>query len=68
MEELSGKMRAGHWIIMHDGEYYCDRCNCESPNNEKWDYCPNCGAIMVKPARNDILAKRFGIPMERILK
>jgi len=43
----------GHWIttrtFMHDGEYYCDKCKCESPNNEKWDYCPNCGARMVDP-------------------
>ena len=37
----------GHWIttrtFMHDGEYYCDKCKCDSTNNEKWDYCPNCG-------------------------
>lgn len=43
--------KIGHWIttrtFMHDGEYYCDRCKCESPNNEKWDYCPNCGRRMV---------------------
>ena len=40
--------KIGHWIttrtIMHDGEYYCDRCKCDAPNNKKWDYCPNCGA------------------------
>lgn len=42
--------RKGHWIttrtFMHDGEFYCDRCQCEAPKNEKWDYCPNCGADM----------------------
>lgn len=42
--------KIGHWIttrtFMHDGEYYCDKCKCDSPNNEKWDYCPNCGAKM----------------------
>ena len=42
----------GHWIttrnLMHDGEYYCDICKCDSPNNEKWDYGPNCGAMMIE--------------------
>lgn len=42
--------KIGHWIttrtFMHDGEYYCDKCKCAAPNNEKWDYCPNCGAKM----------------------
>ena len=42
--------KTGHWIttrtFMHDGEFYCDKCKCDSPNNEKWDYCPNCGARM----------------------
>ena len=45
--------KIGHWIttrtFMHDGEYYCDKCKCDSPNNEKWDYCPNCGCRMVEP-------------------
>lgn len=44
------QQKTGHWIttrtFMHDGEYYCDRCKCDAPNNEKWDYCPNCGAKM----------------------
>ena len=47
----------GHWIttrtFMHDGEYYCDKCKCESPNNEKWDYCPNCGARMVEQKESE---------------
>lgn len=47
----SAEPKTGHWItartFMHDGEYYCDKCKCDSPNNEKWDYCPNCGAKMV---------------------
>ena len=42
--------KSGKWIttrtFMHDGEYYCNRCKCDAPNNEKWDYCPNCGAKM----------------------
>ena len=42
--------KKGKWIttrtFMHDGEFYCDKCKCDSPNNEKWDYCPNCGAKM----------------------
>jgi len=49
--------KTGHWIttrtIMHDGEYYCDKCNCDSPHNEKWDYCPNCGARMVEPQESE---------------
>jgi len=44
------QQKYGKWIttrtFMHDGEYYCDRCKCDAPNNEKWDYCPNCGAKM----------------------
>ena len=42
--------KIGRWIttrtFMHDGEYYCDKCKCNAPNNEKWDFCPNCGAKM----------------------
>ena len=50
---VTSKPKTGHWIttrtFMHDGEYYCDKCKCDSPNNEKWDYCPNCGARMIEP-------------------
>lgn len=49
--------KTGHWIttrtFMHDGEYYCDKCKCDAPNNEKWDYCPNCGAKMVDPKESE---------------
>ena len=49
--------KSGKWIttrtFMHDGEYYCDRCKCDAPNNEKWDYCPNCGAKMVEPQESE---------------
>ena len=42
--------KTGRWIttrtFMHDGEYYCSKCKCDSPRNERWDYCPNCGARM----------------------
>lgn len=43
------QQKMGRWItrtFMHDGEFYCDKCKCDSPYNEKWDYCPNCGAKM----------------------
>lgn len=47
------EQKSGHWIttrtLKHDGEYYCDKCKCDAPNNEKWDYCPNCGCRMVEP-------------------
>lgn len=47
---VTSQLKMGHWIttrtFMHDGEFYCDKCNCDAPNNEKWDYCPNCGATM----------------------
>ena len=50
IEALEQEPKTGHWIttrtFMHDGEYYCDKCKCDAPNNEKWDYCPNCGAKM----------------------
>lgn len=53
---LEQEPKTGHWIttrtFMHDGEFYCDRCKCESPNNEKWDYCPNCGAMMIESQEN----------------
>jgi predicted amidophosphoribosyltransferase len=49
--------KTGHWIttrtFMHDGEYYCDKCKCDAPNNEKWDYCPNCGCRMVEPQESE---------------
>jgi len=47
---VTARPKVGKWIttrtFMHDGEFYCDKCKCDSPNNEKWDYCPNCGAKM----------------------
>ena len=50
LKPVTPQPKMGHWIttrtFMHDGEYYCDRCKCDAPNNEKWDYCPNCGAKM----------------------
>ncbi len=50
MPSVTPQPKTGHWIttrtFMHDGEFYCDKCKCDSPNNEKWDYCPNCGARM----------------------
>jgi len=50
IKALEQQPKTGHWIttrtFMHDGEFYCDKCKCDSPNNEKWDYCPNCGADM----------------------
>ena len=49
--------RRGHCIttrtFMHDGEFYCDRCKSEAPNNKKWDYCPNCGARMVETQESE---------------
>ena len=46
----SQEPKTGHWIttreFMHDGEFYGDKCKCDAPNNEKWNYCPNCGAEM----------------------
>ena len=49
--------KTGHWIttrtFMHDGEFYCDRCKCDSPQNEKLDYCPNCGAKMVEQQESE---------------
>lgn len=50
LPSVTPQPKTGHWIttrtFMHDGEFYCDKCKCDSPNNEKWDYCPNCGAKM----------------------
>ena len=49
--------KTGRWIttrtFMHDGEYYCNKCKCDAPNNEKWDYCPNCGCRMVEPQESE---------------
>ena len=58
IEQLpSATQKYGRWIttrtFMHDGEYYCDRCKCDAPNNEKWDYCPNCGCRMVEPQEQE---------------
>ena len=32
--------------VLHDGELYCTRCKCDSPKDEHWEFCPNCGAKM----------------------
>lgn len=54
---LEQEPKTGHWIttrtFMHDGEYYCDKCKCDAPNNEKWDYCPNCGCSMFEPRESE---------------
>lgn len=51
LQSVNPQSKTGHWIttrtFMHDGEYYCDKCKCDAPNNEKWDFCPNCGCRMV---------------------
>lgn len=50
MPPVTPQQKVGYWIttrtFMHDGEFYCDNCKCDAPNNEKWDYCPNCGVKM----------------------
>ena len=42
--------RKGHWIttrtLLHDGEYYCDKCKQDAPKNKKYKFCPSCGAKM----------------------
>ena len=57
LPSVNPQPKTGHWIttrtFMHDGEFYCDRCKCDSPQNEKWDYCPNCGAKMVEPQESE---------------
>lgn len=56
LPSVTPQPKTGHWIttrtFMHDGEYYCDKCKCDAPNNEKWDYCPNCG-VKMEVARNE---------------
>ena len=50
LPSVTPQPKTGEWIttrtFMHDVEFYCDKCKCDSPNNEKWDYCPHCGAKM----------------------
>ena len=65
IEALKQEPKTGHWIttrtFMHDGEYYCDKCKCDAPNNEKWDYCPNCGCRMVEPQEKQCVnCKHYG--------
>ena len=47
---LGAEQKTGHWITTrtqnHDGEFYCDQCDADAPENKKWDYCPCCGAFM----------------------
>ena len=55
----------GKWIttrtIMHDGEYYCNKCGKECTELNRmgqpmWSFCPNCGAKMesvdIKPVKH----------------
>lgn len=37
----------GKWILCTDGRYYCQDCHIRRPDFT-WDYCPQCGALMVK--------------------
>lgn len=67
MPSVTSQPKTGHWIItrtfMHDGEFYCDKCKCDSPNNEKWDYCPNCGVKMreVEDEKNNCNIVRMSV-------
>jgi hypothetical protein len=50
-DRILSERQTGKWIttrtFMHDGEFYCSKCKCDAPQNERWDFCPNCGAKMV---------------------
>ena len=41
------KRHRGKWILCTDGRYYCQDCHIRKPDFA-WDYCPQCGALMVK--------------------
>lgn len=56
----SVEQKTGHWIEEIDdyGEiqgWHCDKCYEDSgfTTTCKWDYCPNCGARMVKPQESE---------------
>lgn len=57
MPSVRPARRKGKWIttrtFQHDGEFYCDKCKCDSPQNERWDFCPNCGADMRKEEKDE---------------
>ena len=39
----------GHWLINSDGYYpYCSECRKEPPTGDRTDFCPNCGAMMLR--------------------
>lgn len=41
--------KQGHWIISSDGYYpYCSECKSEPKSGEMTDFCPSCGAYMIK--------------------
>lgn len=56
-----------HWIDDAD-RYRCPICGFETGNPANYEgcKCPKCGFQDEKDRRNDILNKRFGIPMEKM--
>lgn len=40
----------GEWVEPDDdyGYLVCSVCEERSPNDERWDFCPHCGANMMK--------------------
>ncbi len=51
---LLEERKVGRWAATENEDmevvgYYCSRCDLPMETDEKTDYCPNCGAIMVKP-------------------
>jgi hypothetical protein len=51
LQSVTPQPKTGHWIFHYDvyskvGWYECDRCHTERAFNT--DYCPDCGAKMVK--------------------
>lgn len=46
----------GHWWDVPDDDYRyyeCSNCGELSPNDECWNFCPNCGADMREVTDND---------------
>ena len=58
-EALEQEPKTGHWIAKENEEmktvgYFCSECDLPMETEKRTDFCPNCGAKMVKPQESEV--------------
>lgn len=48
LPSTESERKTGEWVSNHDGSWNCSECGLRVLVYAKGNYCPNCGARMVK--------------------